>query len=560
LVQAVSDLTGKGPSDLGALDGPSQPLHPGATLADLRQLVRPLGLDAVEVDLSENRDCSGWPVVGIRRADASAVALPAGASWPADAFEPVGYALFPRAGSSFRPPMHRWGLGGLALAVGVVGGQSVLWPSGWGTLGLGLAVLAGAGLIEGSASAADLRRWLGSSAPPVYDGEADGPYRWAAADVSEPSLRSWVWILGALGFTAGVLVGLPLVESAVALGWGAAAAWVTRRFPPARRSRAEVLVRVAAGQWLAALDDLRLLGRAEPARQAWLARRAEADDGARQRATARRSVALAAIVAGAALSASGAGLVAALAAIASGWGSVGFGRRKTPPPAVVSDGPPDGEIRLEGVRLGEDGLSVPALSVPDGALAVVVGAAGSGKTRLLRALLGDEPLTAGAGRVGGVALAVGAHRPGASPAEAERVVALGQEALLGDGDVATTVLGARLETEPAGAAWPALDAVGLAETVRALPMGLMSLVTAGGAGFSGGQRRRLAIARVLSHPARVRLLDEPLAGLDPDARAAVWAALRRAGGTTLVVTRDATLAADADVAYRLEGGVVRPLA
>ena len=189
--------------------------------------------------------------------------------------------------------------------------------------------------------------------------------------------------------------------------------------------------------------------------------------------------------------------------------------------------------------------------MPDGALVVVTGPAASGKTRLVRALLGLEPPAAGDVSLGTMQLT-----PRTAAAFRERVAVLPQGRPLPAGDVASVVLGERLETEPARAAWPALDAVGLGGAVRALPMGLLALVAVGGRGFSGGQRQRLAVARVLASGRPLRVLDEPVAGLDADARRAVWDAIRQAPGSRLVLTRDGTLAADADVAYAIRDGVV----
>ena len=63
--------------------------------------------------------------------------------------------------------------------------------------------------------------------------------------------------------------------------------------------------------------------------------------------------------------------------------------------------------------------------------------------------------------------------------------------------------------------WDALAAVGLADLARSLPHGLDTIVDEGGRRFSGGQRHRIALARVLLASAPVVLLDEPTIALDP---------------------------------------------
>ena len=61
----------------------------------------------------------------------------------------------------------------------------------------------------------------------------------------------------------------------------------------------------------------------------------------------------------------------------------------------------------------------------------------------------------------------------------------------------------------------ALEAVGLGTLLKRLPQGLQTMVDEAGLRFSGGERHRVALARVLLQDAPVVLLDEPTVGLDP---------------------------------------------
>ena len=63
--------------------------------------------------------------------------------------------------------------------------------------------------------------------------------------------------------------------------------------------------------------------------------------------------------------------------------------------------------------------------------------------------------------------------------------------------------------------WAVLEKVGLKEMVAQLPEGLQTMVDEAGLRFSGGERHRLALARILLQDTPIVLLDEPTTGLDP---------------------------------------------
>jgi ATP-binding cassette subfamily B protein len=86
------------------------------------------------------------------------------------------------------------------------------------------------------------------------------------------------------------------------------------------------------------------------------------------------------------------------------------------------------------------------------------------------------------------------------------------------------------------------------EFIDRLPLGYDSPIGEGGARLSGGQRRRVAIARAAVSTASVVLLDEPTASLDPVAAAGIIRAIQTAtrDRTTLIVTHDRALAQIAD--------------
>jgi heme ABC exporter ATP-binding subunit CcmA len=163
------------------------------------------------------------------------------------------------------------------------------------------------------------------------------------------------------------------------------------------------------------------------------------------------------------------------------------------------------------------------LAVQAGELVLLTGPNGAGKTTLLRILA--TVLRPGGGRV-----AVAGHElPKAAPA-ARRVVGYAGHDPLAYPDLTAREnldLFAALHGAPAGRVAEELDRVGLAGR--------------GGdrvAEFSRGMLQRLALARVSLHAPAIVLLDEPTAGLDDEARAALRDFLHRPGRTVIAATHE----------------------
>jgi ABC-type transport system involved in cytochrome bd biosynthesis fused ATPase/permease subunit len=109
----------------------------------------------------------------------------------------------------------------------------------------------------------------------------------------------------------------------------------------------------------------------------------------------------------------------------------------------------------------------------------------------------------------------------------------------------------------------ALRAARLDAWVAALPAGLDTPVGEDGVALSGGERRRLAVARALLAPGRVVILDEPTSGLDQQLADEVLEGVLAAAGerSVLVITHRVAEARLCDVTLALEAGrVVAPQA
>ena len=188
-----------------------------------------------------------------------------------------------------------------------------------------------------------------------------------------------------------------------------------------------------------------------------------------------------------------------------------------------------------GYGRGRDYLPVVAgldLRLERGQIGCLLGASGCGKTTVLRAISGFEPVRAGSIDIGGVRVADSHTR--LAP-EQRRVGLMFQDyALFPHLDVAANVgfglrrLSAAQRRERVGAL---LEQVGLDGLQQRYPHEL-----------SGGQQQRVALARALAPAPEVLLLDEPFSNLDVDTRqrlaAELQQVLKTAGTTVLMVTHD----------------------
>jgi iron(III) transport system ATP-binding protein len=193
------------------------------------------------------------------------------------------------------------------------------------------------------------------------------------------------------------------------------------------------------------------------------------------------------------------------------------------------------QLELRGVAVAYDGRTVVegvSLSLPRGAIGCLLGPSGGGKTSLLRAIAGFEPVAAGE-----IVLAQNViSRPGHTlPPERRNIGMVFQDfALFPHLSVRENVgFGLRRwpKDERAARIAELLDLVGLADAANAYPHHL-----------SGGMQQRVALARAMAPRPSILLLDEPFSSIDTELReqlaGEVRAMLVRSGMTAILVTHD----------------------
>lgn len=230
---------------------------------------------------------------------------------------------------------------------------------------------------------------------------------------------------------------------------------------------------------------------------------------------------------------------------------------EAPAPGTVALPPGPIAVEFEAVGFTHEGRDTPALAgcgftVQPGETVVLVGPSGAGKSTAIDLLMGFRRADQGVVRVGGIDVTA------LDPAALRQGIAwVGQRTAIIAGTIRENVLLARPEATAAELA-QALEAAQVSDFAQALPQGLETRIGEGGFGVSGGQAQRIALARAFLKDARLLLLDEPTAALDPATEAALLVGLRRlAAGRTVVMASHSQAAALAGRVVRLAAPLAR---
>lgn len=220
---------------------------------------------------------------------------------------------------------------------------------------------------------------------------------------------------------------------------------------------------------------------------------------------------------------------------------------RSPLTVAVSAAP---AIRFDHVSIAWPGAECPAvadfsLDIAAGETIALVGPSGSGKSSLLHLLIGLAPLSGGCVTVDG------------QPCDDVSRFAgwAGQRPLILPGTIADNIALAAPGAD-AAAIVRCATAAGMTALLDRRADGIAATLDARGGGLSGGERRRLGLARAMLKNAPLLLLDEPTAHLDAAAERDLIATIRAAcaGRTAIIATHSPALAAIADRVVMLGGG------
>lgn len=180
---------------------------------------------------------------------------------------------------------------------------------------------------------------------------------------------------------------------------------------------------------------------------------------------------------------------------------------------------------------GEDNKDVLhdiSFQIAAGENVAIVGHSGCGKSTLVRLLLGFEKPRSGAIYYDGQSLA-----ELSLPSVRSQMGVVLQNGQLMSGDIFTNIVGQAALTQDD--AWEAAEAAGIADDIRAMPMGMNTVISEGSENISGGQRQRIMIARALAAKPAILIFDEATSALDNHTQSIVTESLNKLKTTRLVI-------------------------
>ena len=190
------------------------------------------------------------------------------------------------------------------------------------------------------------------------------------------------------------------------------------------------------------------------------------------------------------------------------------------------------------------------LKIKAGEYIAIVGTTGCGKSTLMRLMLGFETPERGAIYYDGVDMSKLDLR-----SLRRRIGAVTQNGSLFQGDIYSNIVisAPQLTLDEA---WEAAELAGIADDIRAMPMGMQTVISEGQGGISGGQKQRLMIARAVAPKPRILMFDEATSALDNKTQRQVSEALDRLKCTRIVIAHRLSTIKNCDRILVLDKGQI----
>jgi len=190
------------------------------------------------------------------------------------------------------------------------------------------------------------------------------------------------------------------------------------------------------------------------------------------------------------------------------------------------------------------------LKIKKGQYVAVVGASGCGKSTLLRLLLGFETPQKGA-------IYYDFHDMKSVDLKSLRknIGCVIQNGKLMSGSIYQNIV-ISAPTLTLERAWEAAETAGIADDIRAMPMGMHTQISEGGGGISGGQRQRLLIARAIAPKPKILMFDEATSALDNITQKHVSESLDKLKCTRIVIAHRLSTIRRCDRIIMLEKGKI----
>ena len=190
------------------------------------------------------------------------------------------------------------------------------------------------------------------------------------------------------------------------------------------------------------------------------------------------------------------------------------------------------------------------LKIRAGEYIAIVGTTGCGKTTLMRLLLGFETPQKGAIYYDGKDMSKLDLR-----SLRRRIGAVTQDGSLFQGDIYSNIVISAPELT-LDDAWEAAEMAGIADDIRAMPMGMQTVISEGQGGISGGQKQRLMIARAVAPKPKILMFDEATSALDNRTQKQVSDALDGLNSTRIIIAHRLSTIKNCDRILVLDQGKI----